>query len=90
MTLPNRLKLQIDGVITDIRLGRGPDGWAVASRARQRVVDLPVIYLSADDVGDWSHKGLPGSVMLTKPIPMAPLTAAIANLLNARTPRPYK
>lgn len=35
-------------VITDIRLGAGPDGWAVARRARELVPNMPVVYMSGD------------------------------------------
>src|ERR1700712_496693 len=36
-------------VITDIDLGAGPDGWDVGRRARERVDDMPVVYISGDD-----------------------------------------
>ena len=35
-------------VITDIRLGARPDGWAVARRARELVPTMPVVYMSGD------------------------------------------
>ena len=35
-------------VITDIRLGAGPDGWAVARPSRELVPTMPVVYMSGD------------------------------------------
>ena len=35
-------------LVTDIRLGPGPDGWAVARRARELVPDMPVVYMTGD------------------------------------------
>ena len=39
-------------VVTDIRLGEGPDGWEVARQARELVAGIPVVYVS----GDSSHE----------------------------------
>lgn len=54
-------------VVTDIRLGTGPDGWHVGRRARELVSDMPVIYMTGDSTHDWSSQGVPESVMLAKP-----------------------
>ena len=51
-------------VITDIRLGAGPDGWAVARRARERVPTMPVVYMSGDSAPEWSSQGVPNSLMV--------------------------
>src|ERR1044072_2820840 len=44
-------------VITDIRLCVGPDGWAVARRARELVPTMPVVYMSGDSSHEWSSQG---------------------------------
>ena len=54
-------------VITDIRLGAGPDGWAVARRARELVPNMPVVYMSGDSSHEWSSKGVPNSLMGPSP-----------------------
>jgi DNA-binding response OmpR family regulator len=69
------------GLITDINLGEGPDGWEVARRARERVPDLPVVYMSGHGAADWSSKGVPNSLILSKPFASAQLITAISTLL---------
>jgi len=69
-------------VITDIRLGSGPDGWAIAQRAREIVPHLPIVYMSGDSAHDWASKGVPGSVMLAKPFAPAQLVTAVSMLVT--------
>jgi DNA-binding response OmpR family regulator len=70
-------------VVTDIRLGKGPDGWNVAHRARELTAGVPIIYMSGDSAADWSAKGVPESVMLQKPFVIAQLMTAVTTLMNA-------
>ncbi|WP_162783406.1 response regulator [Devosia naphthalenivorans] len=56
-----------DLLLTDIRLPGGPDGWAIAQRARELLPLLPVIYASGDSAEQWGARGVPGSYMLRKP-----------------------
>ena len=69
-------------VITDIRLGRGPDGWEIARRAREAVPEMPVVYISGDSAHEWSARGVPNSVMVPKPFYPAEVVAALSTLLN--------
>ena len=69
------------GLITDIRLGEGPDGWEIARHARELRADFPVVYVSGDSAGDWSSHGVPESVIIQKPFASAQIIAAISNLL---------
>lgn len=71
------------GLVTDIRLGSGPNGWEVGHRARQLVPGIPVIYMSGDSAHEWSAEGVPESIMLQKPFAISQLTSAITTLLNA-------
>jgi DNA-binding response OmpR family regulator len=75
------------GVITDIRLGSGPNGWAVAHRARALSPTIPVIYMSGDSGHEWSPQGVPNSVMLVKPFRMSEVVAAISALILAEDTR---
>lgn len=63
-----------DALVTDIRLGSGPDGWEVARRARQLTNGIRVIYMTADSAAQWTGNGVPGSVMLRKPYSLDDLT----------------
>lgn len=76
------------GLITDIRLGDGPDGWDVARFAREVSPSLPVIYVSGDSGHEHSSRGVPDSVMLPKPFAIAQLVTAVSTLLNAVPPDP--
>jgi DNA-binding response OmpR family regulator len=68
-------------VITDIKLGSGPDGWKVSRRARELVSEMPIIYMSGDSAQDWSSKGVPSSLMIAKPFAPAQLITAISTLI---------
>lgn len=69
-------------VITDINLGAGPDGWAIARRARELVATMPIVYMSGDSGHDWSSQGVPKSVMIIKPFAPAQIVTAVSALLN--------
>jgi CheY-like chemotaxis protein len=75
-----------NAIVTDIRIGSGPDGWAVAKRAREIMPGIPVIYMSGDSAADWTSMGVPESVMLSKPMALSQIIVALAQLINARTP----
>lgn len=69
-------------VITDIRLGAGPDGWTVAHTAREASATMPVVYISGDSAVNWAANGVPDSVMLPKPFAPAQLVTAVSTLIN--------
>ena len=69
------------GLITDINLGDGPDGWEVAARARELTSGLPVVYVSGASEGEWTSRGVPQSVMIAKPFAPAQIVVAISSLL---------
>ncbi|MFC0589721.1 response regulator [Novosphingobium aquiterrae] len=77
----------LQGLITDIKLGNGPDGWAVAHHARRKFPNLPVVYVTGDSAGDWTAEGVPNSLILKKPYAEAQLMTAIASLLNEAMPQ---
>lgn len=70
------------GLITDIDLGEGPNGWEVARKARERTADLPVVYVSGASASDWTALGMPHSVMIAKPYATAQIVIAISKLLD--------
>jgi DNA-binding response OmpR family regulator len=69
-------------VITDIRLGTGPDGWEVARHARELVPDMAVVYVSGDSGHAWPSKGVPGSVLVSKPFAVAQIINAVSTLVT--------
>jgi CheY-like chemotaxis protein len=50
---------ELRGLITDINLGAGVDGWDVARRARELINGLPVVYVSGASHQEWTSKGVP-------------------------------
>ncbi len=78
---------QFRALVTDINLGRDRmDGWDVARQARESRPDMPVIYMTGDSADEWASKGVPNSILLTKPFAPAQLVTAVAQLLNTGTP----
>ena len=73
---------ELSGLVTDIRLPGGSDGWEIARRARELKADLPVVYTTADSAPDWPAKGVPNSVVVQKPYAGAQLLTAISTLMT--------
>ncbi len=73
-------------LVTDIRLLPGKlkmTGWDVAHRARELNPDIAIIYMTGDSGVDWTSKGVPKSVLVTKPFAPAQIISAVSQLLNA-------
>lgn len=73
------------GLITDIRLGGEIDGWALARKARARIPEICVIYVTGDSAAEWPVKGVPESLVLQKPVADAQILTGISVLLNDRS-----
>lgn len=82
MTLIEEHPGRFHALLTDIRIGPGPDGWELATKAREQAPDLPVLYMSGDSADQWPSKGVPKSVMIPKPFVLAQVVTALATLLN--------
>ena len=76
----------ISGVITDIKLQGGVDGWAIARRAREMHPHIPIVYMSGDSAHEHTVLGVPDSVMIQKPFAPSQIITAISALLNAVPP----
>lgn len=72
---------QISVMITDIRLGDGPDGWSLAKQARCQRPDLPVLYVTGDSAPDWLDQGVADSALLQKPFAPHQLLARLATII---------
>jgi DNA-binding response OmpR family regulator len=72
------------GLITDINLGPGPNGWEVAHRGREVIPDIPVVYMSGAAGHEWTARGVPNSIFIAKPFAPAQVLAAISSLLIAK------
>ena len=74
---------ELSGLVTDIRLPGGQDGWEIARHARELRTDLPIVYTTADSAGEWPVQGVPNSVVVQKPYAGAQLLTAISTLMTA-------
>jgi CheY-like chemotaxis protein len=65
-------------IVTDIDLGGELSGWDVARHAREKLPDVPVVYVSGGSSHEWTSLGVPGSLMLAKPYAAAQLVVAVS------------
>ena len=72
----------VSALLTDVRLGEGPDGWAVARYARKLRPGLPVIYFSGHSAADWPSEGVPNSLYLQKPLTAPQIVKAVQNAIS--------
>ncbi|WP_439395417.1 response regulator [Bradyrhizobium sp. PMVTL-01] len=73
-------------LVTDINLQDEHTGWQVAKRARELSADLPVVYMTGAAADEWASRGVPNSVLLTKPFAPAQVVTAVSQLLNDTPP----
>lgn len=73
---------ELAGLVTDINLGAGPTGWDVATRAREMIPDIPVVYVTGDSSHQWPSSGVPHSLVVTKPFAPAQIVVALSGLAN--------
>jgi DNA-binding response OmpR family regulator len=69
-------------LVTDIKLLGRIDGWEIAQKAREIDPGFPIVYISGANAENWASRGVPNSIMLTKPFAPAQLVTAISQLLN--------
>lgn len=82
LKLAEELSGPLRGIVTDVRVGVGPDGWGIAHRARELNPQIAVVYMSGDSASDWSANGVPNSQMIQKPFATAQVVTAISQLIN--------
>lgn len=73
---------RLSGLVTDIRMGDGLNGWEVARHARGLDPTFPVVYMTGDSSQDWASQGVPNSALVQKPFAVAQVITAISTLLN--------
>jgi DNA-binding response OmpR family regulator len=86
VTLLKGDKTKYRALVTDINLRGTMDGWEVAKQAREIDPEFPVIYMTGAAAEQWASRGVPNSIILTKPFAPAQLVTAVSQLLNAGSP----
>lgn len=69
-------------VLTDMRLGGGQDGYALATAVRERRPGLALVFMTGLVDEDPAAAGFPGTPVLTKPFRQGDLAAALAAALG--------
>lgn len=72
---------ELHALITDIRLGPGPNGWHVARYAREKFPDIAVLYITGDSAGLWRDEGVHNSAVLRKPFARTQMLEMMVSLL---------
>jgi DNA-binding response OmpR family regulator len=73
-------------LVTDVNLLGTMDGREVAKRAKEIDPEFPIVYMTGARADEYSSRGVPNSVLLTKPFAAGQLVTAVSQLLNAGTP----
>ena len=82
LSLLDERDTELSGLVTDIRLPGGANGWEIARHARDLRADMPVVYTTADSADEWPAQGVPKSVVVQKPYAGAQLLTAISSLIT--------
>lgn len=72
----------IRALVTDIDLGSDITGWDVAQHARELNPSLPVVYVTGGNSDAWAARGVPHSIMISKPFAPAQIVTAVSHLMN--------
>ncbi|HEX2818465.1 MAG TPA: response regulator [Phenylobacterium sp.] len=72
----------LDALLTDIDLGKGPDGFDVARYARKLYPHLPVVFVSGTMGLHHAANGVEGSVFVAKPFHPAQLMRALDQAIH--------
>jgi DNA-binding response OmpR family regulator len=86
VTLLKAFRSKYSALVTDISLLGRMDGWRVARAAREIDPAFPIIYITGGAGNEWDLKGVPGSILLTKPFSPTQLVDAVSKLLAAPPP----
>ena len=86
VTLLKGIKGKYRALVTDLQLRGAMDGWEAARRAREIDPEFPIVYMTGGNAADWPSRGVPNSILLTKPFAPAQLVTAVSQLLNAGKP----
>ena len=86
VTLLKGVKGKYRALVTDIQLRGVMDGWEAAKKAREIDPEFPIVYMTGGNAAEWPSRGVPNSVLLTKPFAPAQLVTAVSQLLNAGKP----
>lgn len=74
----------LSALVTDVELGPGDDGFAVARQARAAYPSLPVVFISGTAASRHKGEGVAGSVFIDKPYHPRQIVEALAAMSPRR------
>jgi DNA-binding response OmpR family regulator len=86
LALLNDQASSIRALVTDIDLGKGPNGWSVAHVARELNPSMAVVFATSTTQDKWAAQGVPSSIFIAKPYAPTQVVVAVAGLLNSSMP----
>lgn len=86
VTLLKGHKGKYRALVADIQLRGSMGGWEVAKQAREVDPEFPVVYMTGAHADEYASRGVPNSILLTKPFAPAQLVTAVSQLLNGTPP----
>ena len=75
----------LSALVTDVDLGPGQDGFALARQARTAYPRLPVVFISGTAAGRHAAEGVEGSVFINKPYHPRQVVEALKGMPVYRT-----
>lgn len=75
-------------LVTDIDLHDPVTGWDLARHAREKDPEIAIVFVTGGGTSEWPSRGVPNSVLITKPFAPAQLVTAVSQLLNQAPPTP--
>jgi DNA-binding response OmpR family regulator len=86
VTLLKGVRGNYRALVADVALRGRMNGWEVARHAREVDPDFPIIYMTGASANQWPSRGVPNSILLTKPFAPSQLVTAVSQLLNTAAP----
>ena len=77
-----RRSFRPDGLIIDLQLGEGPDGYQVARRARELSPSMAVVYITGGRQNEWRPDWAPDGVVLLKPFSLEQMLTVTAEVVQ--------
>jgi CheY-like chemotaxis protein len=78
----------LSGLVTDIDLGDGEDGFDIARHTRLAYPHLPVVFVSGTAAARHAAEGVEGSVFINKPYHPRQIIEALTGLSGGKGPAP--
>lgn len=73
---------RLDVLLTDVQLGGAVDGWELAEFGRAINEELPVLYMTGSEGGEFSARSVAQAVIFLKPFAWPEVLRSVSGLLH--------